>query len=36
MKFFIQEILPLVITALCTAAAVALGVYLFLQQYPSK
>ena len=30
MKFFIQEILPLVVTTLCTAAAVALGVYLFL------
>ena len=36
MKFFIQEILPLVVTALCTAAAVALGVYLFLQQHPFK
>jgi len=36
MKFFIQEILPLVVTALCTAAAVALGVYLYTQQHPVK
>jgi len=33
MKFFIREILPLVVTAICTAAAVALFVYLHLHQY---
>ena len=30
MKFFIQEILPLIVITVCTAAAVAIGVYLFL------